>query len=60
MEEEASSSAILRAILIGELFFQTFDICLAQFFNLSYSPVFFSKYWNVNELDIFGSREFHE
>ena len=21
---------------------------------------FFSKYWNVNELDIFGSGEFHE
>ena len=44
----------LRVILIGELFFQFFDIFFAQFFNLPYFPVFFSKYWNVGELDIFS------
>ena len=49
-------------ILIGELFVQIFDIFFAQLiFNLPYFPVFFSKYWNVNELDIFGPPgEFHE
>ena len=50
---------IIRVILIGELFSQFFDIFFAQFFNLPYFPVF-SKYWNVNELDIFASGEFHE
>ena len=49
-----------RVILVGKLFSQIFDIFLAQFFNLPYFPVFFSKYWNVNELDIFVSGEFHE
>ena len=47
-------------ILIGELFFQNFDIFFAQLFNLPYFPVFFSKYWNVNELDVLGSGEFNE
>ena len=47
-------------ILIGELFSQFFDIFFAQFFNLPYFPDLFSKYWNVNELDIFRSGEFHE
>ena len=33
----------------------------AQFFNLPFFPVFFpSKYWKLNELDIFASGEFHE
>ena len=48
-----------RVILIGELFVHIFDIFFAQFFDLPYFP-FFSKYWNVNELDIFASGEFHE
>ena len=40
---------------------QFFDMFFAQFFNLPYFPVFvFSKYWIVNELDIFGSGSFHE
>ena len=46
--------AQLGVILIGELFSQFFDIFFALFFNLPYFPVFFSKYWNVNELDIFA------
>ena len=32
---------INRVILIGELFFQNFDVFFAQFFNLPYFPVFF-------------------
>ena len=31
----------LRVILVGELFFQIFDIFFAQFSNLPYFPVFF-------------------
>ena len=50
----------MGVILIGELFFQIYDIYFAQFFNLPYFPVFFSNYWNVNNLDIFGSGEVHE
>ena len=52
----------LGVILIGELFFsQISDIFSAQFFNLPNFPVFlFPKYWDVNELDIFGSGEFYE
>ena len=50
-----------RVILIGELYFQFFDIFFAQFFNLPYFFLFFFfKYWNVNGLDIFGSGEFPE
>ena len=48
---------------LSESFFSKLivDIIFAQFFNLPhYFPVFFSKYWNVNEVDIFASGEFHE
>ena len=50
----------LRGLFLSESFL--FDIYFAQYLNLPYFPVFFffSKYWNVNELDIFGSGEFHE
>ena len=45
---------------VSESFFPIFRHFFAQFLNLSYFPVFFSKYWNVNELGIFGYGEFHE
>ena len=50
---------IFRVIRIGE-FFPIFRHFFAQFLNLPYFPVFFSKYWNVNELGIFGYGKFHE
>ena len=51
----------LWVILIGELFFQIFDIFVSRNFSISHIfLVFFSKYSNVNELDIFSSGEFHE
>ena len=51
----------LRVILIGELFPRNFDIFFAQFFrSFMFSWVFFSKYVNFNELNVFASGEFHE
>ena len=51
----------IRVILIGELFPQFFDIFFRAIFQSSHIFLFFPpKYWNVNELDIFGSGGFHE
>ena len=52
----------LRVILIRELFFfPNFRHFFRAIFQSSiFSWVFFPKYWNVNELVIFGSGEFHE
>ena len=47
-------------LIIGELFLQIFYIFFVQFFQLPYFPGIFLKCWNVNELDIFASGEFHE
>ena len=50
-----------KGSFLWESFFpQIFDIFFAEFFDLPYFPVFFFKYWNVNEIDIFGAGEFHE
>ena len=52
--------ARVRVILIGELFFPNFSTFVLR--NLLIFHIFlffFSKYWNVNELDIFCSGEFH-
>ena len=47
------------ASFLSKSFFpKFFKTNFAQFFNLPYFPVFFPKY--CNELDIFGSGEFHE
>ena len=51
---------LFPAIDSGELSFQFFDIGFAQCFNFPFFLVFFPKYWNVHELDIFVSGEFHE
>ena len=55
------TSRLFRVILVGELFFPKFRQFFRAIFQSSiFSWFFFSKYWNVNELDIFGSGEFHE
>ena len=49
----------VRVILIGELFFPNFRHFFRNF-SIFHVFLFFSKYWNVNELDFFCSGEFHE
>ena len=41
-------------------FFQILDIFPRNFSIFHIFLFFFSKYWNINELDIFASGEFHE
>ena len=49
------------SFLYRKAFCPNFRHFFKQFFSLPYFPVFFSKYWKVNELDIFASSgEFHE
>ena len=51
----------VRAILIGDLFSQIFDIVFAQIFqSFIFSCFFFPKYVKFNELDFFASGAFRE
>ena len=52
--------AVVRVILIGELFPRNFHVVFAQFFNLPDFPDFFSRYVKVNESVFLASGEFHE